>query len=72
MRALGFLDETSHALGGDDHELAMRARAHYGWAVGYVPLHVYDERGAMLSNASVLFADGGARDGGGGFTPAEA
>jgi glycosyltransferase involved in cell wall biosynthesis len=37
---LEFLNEKSHRLGNDDHEICSRAWAQMGWRVGYIPLEL--------------------------------
>ena len=57
VQALGFLDEYSHYLGGDDVELCARARLRFGWSVGYVLVDAFDSRRdhpRLGSNSSVL------------------
>ena len=44
VQQMGFLDEMHFLLGGDDHDLASRARSSYGWLMGYVLIDVYDDR----------------------------
>jgi glycosyltransferase involved in cell wall biosynthesis len=40
LRELEFLNEKSHRLGNDDHEICSRAWVKMGWRVGYIPLEI--------------------------------
>jgi len=44
LRALGFLDEAAYLLGGDEHDLMLRAHSGAGLRCGYVPLLVQSPR----------------------------
>ena len=60
LRELEFLNEKSHRLGNDDHEICSRAWAQMGWRVGYIPLDIESRLswGATRKkkNASELFS----------------